>query len=186
MTEQRESRVCLRLRSHSIQPGLCNATGAGCLGCVALHARRSTSSHRAITSGRRVARRILVVSANSSALSNSPTDCLCFHTHIALALRRSCSQTRPRARSAPIRAGARRRRSVRSYTARRRTGPRSSRKPASRSIHDSFRLPRDIDGPTRPTVGRWLGCRLVPAASEFINNIKCDCADAISAMRARL
>ena len=90
------------------------------------------------------------------------------------------------ARSAPIRAAARRRRSVRSYTARRRTGPRSSRKPASRSIHDSFRLPRDIDGPTRPTVGRWLGCRLVPAASEFINNIKCDCADAISAMRARL
>ena len=66
------SRVCLRLRSHSIQPGLCNATGAGCsatVGGVALRARRSTSSQRAITSGSRVARRILVVSAKSSVLS---------------------------------------------------------------------------------------------------------------------
>jgi hypothetical protein len=66
------SRVCLRLRSHSTQPGLCNATGAGCsatVGGVALHARRSTSSQSAITSGRRVARRTLVVSAKSSVLS---------------------------------------------------------------------------------------------------------------------
>ena len=63
------SRVRLRLRSHSIQPGLCNATGAGCsatVGGVALRARRSTSSQGAITPGRRV-RRTLVVSANSSA-----------------------------------------------------------------------------------------------------------------------
>jgi hypothetical protein len=66
------SRVCLRLRSHSIQPGLCNAAGAGCtatVGGVALRARRSTSSQRAITSGRRVARRTLVVSAKRSVLS---------------------------------------------------------------------------------------------------------------------
>ncbi len=28
------SRVCLRLRSHSIQQGLCNATGAGCSATV--------------------------------------------------------------------------------------------------------------------------------------------------------
>ncbi len=66
------SRVCLRLRSHSIQPGLCNATAAGCsatVGGVALRARRSTSSQRAITSGRRVARRTLVVSAKSPVLS---------------------------------------------------------------------------------------------------------------------
>ena len=41
---------------------------------------------------------IRVVSAKSSALSILPANCLApCHTHIALALRRSCSRTRPRA-----------------------------------------------------------------------------------------
>jgi hypothetical protein len=42
----RRSRVCLRLRSHSIQPGLCNATGAGCSATVGGVALRARPHHR--------------------------------------------------------------------------------------------------------------------------------------------
>ena len=80
LLRQRRCAVALakRLASHTGQSpvdttvltiGACVDTTGATVGAAVDTTSRSASSHRAITSGSRVARRILVVNANSSALS---------------------------------------------------------------------------------------------------------------------